>query len=187
MSASTASGAGDCCGSGCRSRRCSGTWHSLGWGWTAPLTSERTYFRQGINPWRTLEQTIAGAAGGLGAIGHGYKVLEPQNGGVFLPGVEDLILLVVLAIACWALVRTWRELPAPYFVYALLVLAMCISSPVRSDPLRSLDRYILTIFPLWMAAGAWVSRVRGLRTVLLLGALLMAFYSYEFATWAFVA
>jgi hypothetical protein len=38
-----------------------------------------------------------------------------------------------------------------------------------------------------MAAGAWLSERSVLRPLLVLSAVLLAFYSYEFATWAFVA
>jgi hypothetical protein len=68
-----------------------------------------------------------------------------------------------------------------------LGLLICISSPVAGQPLKSLDRYVLTIFPLWMAAGAWVAQRRLTRVAVTLSALLLAFYTYEFATWAWVA
>jgi hypothetical protein len=43
------------------------------------------------------------------------------------------------------------------------------------------------IFPLWMAAGAWVSERRAIYPAIIIGAGLVCFYSFEFATWAFVA
>jgi hypothetical protein len=55
------------------------------------------------------------------------------------------------------------------------------------QPLLGLDRYTLSIFPLWIGAGAWAIERRVLKPLLVLSALLLAFYSYEFATWAFIA
>jgi predicted membrane-bound mannosyltransferase len=72
-------------------------------------------------------------------------------------------------------------------VYAALSLLICISSPVAGQPLKSLDRYVLVIFPLWMAAGAWVARRRLTRAAVIFSAALLAFYTYQFTTWAWVA
>ncbi len=65
--------------------------------------------------------------------------------------------------------------------------SVSVASQTKVQPLEGIDRYVLTIFPLWMAAGAWVSERPVLRPLLVLGAALLAFYSFEFATWAFVA
>jgi hypothetical protein len=58
---------------------------------------------------------------------------------------------------------------------------------VAGQPLVSFDRYVLTIFPLWMAVGAWLSERRLVRAVLLVSAGLLAFWTFQFATWAWVA
>ena len=108
-------------------------------------------------------------------------------GGPFSGGAESILLLIVLAISAAALVAAFRRLPLAYGAYAGAALLMCISSPVVGQPLHSLDRYTLTIFPLWMAAGAWLAERRLIRAVVLVGAGLLAFFTFQFATWAFVA
>ena len=98
------------------------------------------------------------------------------------------LLAVVLGLALAALLACRRRLPAEYAAYAGVVLLACISTPAVGQPLWSLDRYTLTIFPLWMAAGAWLSGRRiALPAVVLCGSALLVFYAAQFASWAFVA
>ena len=96
-------------------------------------------------------------------------------------------MLGVLGLAIGALVLAFRRLPLHYVAYALATLLVCTWSPVAGQPLKSLDRYTLTIFPLWMLAGAWLSERRLVRPVVLLSAGLLAFWTFQFATWAWVA
>ncbi len=61
-------------------------------------------------------------------------------------------------------------------------LLVCISSPVAGQPLHSLDRYTLTIFPLWMAAAAWIARAPARRARRArASAALLAFFAFQFA------
>ena len=96
-------------------------------------------------------------------------------------------MLGVLAIAVVALVATFRRMNLAYGTYSLAVLLVCTWSPVINQPLQSFDRYALTIFPLWMAAGAWVSERRLTRTLIVISGALLAFWTFQFATWAWVA
>lgn len=112
---------------------------------------------------------------------------QPSLSGPFSGGADSIMLLAVLMIAAAALVAAFRRLPVAYGAYAAAALLVCISSPVAGQPLHSLDRYTLTIFPLWMAAGAWLAERRVTRAVVLLGATLLVFFTFQFATWAFVA
>jgi hypothetical protein len=97
------------------------------------------------------------------------------------------VLLLGLAIALIALVLAFRRLPAAYGLYAALCLLVCIYSPTVDQPLQSLDRYVLTIFPLWMAGGAWVAQRRVTAPLALITACFLGFYAFEAATWVFIA
>ncbi|MBV9464993.1 MAG: hypothetical protein JO169_02655, partial [Solirubrobacterales bacterium] len=68
-----------------------------------------------------------------------------------------------------------------------LALAVSLSSPVIGEPLAAFDRYALTIFPLWMAAGAWIAERRLTRPAVLAGGALLAFYTFWFSSWSFIA
>jgi hypothetical protein len=82
------------------------------------------------------------------------QVWHPAAVGVFSPEAESVLLLGVLLAALWALWQCRRRLPLEYAAYALSALLICTASTFRGQPLLSLDRFVLTIFPLWMAAGA---------------------------------
>jgi hypothetical protein len=159
-----------------------------GHGFLAPFAQESSaeYGRQMAGPLSTLAAAVNAAVAGFRSLAV-RPVYLPSIGGPFTPGAESILLLVVLVIALVALVAAVRRLPLAYSAYALAALVVCTWSPVPDQPLKSVDRYTLTIFPLWMAAGAWVSERRFTRAVVVVSAALLAFWSYQFATWAWVA
>jgi hypothetical protein len=137
-------------------------------------------------PLDTLLLAARAALRGLESLGR-FPVYDPSISGPFSGGAESVMLLAVLAIALAALIAAFRRLPLEYGAYAGATLLVCIASPVSAQPLQSLDRYTLTIFPLWMAAAAWIAERRLTRPVLGASAALLAFFSFQFATWAFIA
>jgi hypothetical protein len=159
--------------------------HLEGFGWLAPFHNQHAHRFDG--PMVTLVDAVRAAGHGLSATFAGQRPVAPTLGGALSPGFDSLVLLLVFLLAVAALVLTFRRLPVSYGVFALLALLVSVASRTKVQPLEGIDRYVLTIFPLWMAAGAWVTERRVLRPLLVLGALLLGFYSFEFATWAFVA
>ena len=160
-----------------------------GFSWLAPFTDEATdWGRRTTGPIGAIVAASLTALRSVGRIAAGAQpIYDPTRFGPFSPAAESLVLLFVLGAATAFLVRCFRRLPLEYGAYAAVALVMCISSPVSGQPLVSLDRYVLTIFPLWMVAGAWVAK-RGLeRPAVVGGAVLLVFYTVQFASWAFVA
>jgi hypothetical protein len=159
-----------------------------GYPWLGIFSAEASWHRVTSGPLIGMMSGVwAALRGGAGILG-GASVYRPQLLGPFGSGTESLLLVVALVLALAALVACGRRLPAEYAAYAGVVLLACISSPDVGQPLWSLDRYTLTIFPLWMAAGAWLSgRRRALPAVVLCGSALLVFYAAQFASWAFVA
>jgi hypothetical protein len=98
------------------------------------------------------------------------------------------MLLGFLLAAIPLLVRAWRMLPRAYGVYMVLALALPLSYPVGSQPLMSLPRFLVVLFPLAIAFASWLTEHPRLRRPVLSGsALLMAFFTAQFATWHWVA
>ena len=75
----------------------------------------------------------------------------------------------------------------PCGLYATVALAQALSYPVTPQPLSSLPRYELVLFPLFMWGAIWVRR-RGLAVqAIAVSAVLLGVFTAEFATWRFVA
>jgi Mannosyltransferase (PIG-V) len=101
---------------------------------------------------------------------------------------HNVMLFAFLAAALGALVGVLRRLPLAYGAYVLAALALPLSYPVAPQPLMSLPRFLVVLFPLAMWLGAWLDRrPRARMPVLLASAVLLAFFVGEFATWHWVA
>jgi len=89
-----------------------------------------------------------------------------------------------LAAAAVATVGVLRRLPLAYGLYVIAAIVMPLSYPSREEPLQSMPRYLLVLFPLAIWLAWWLDghpRLR--RPTLAVSALLMIFYAANFATW----
>jgi Mannosyltransferase (PIG-V) len=110
------------------------------------------------------------------------------GGSPFVDAGHNLMLFAFLAAAVPMIVGVLRRLPLAYGAYVLAALALPLSYPVPPEPLMSLPRFQVVLFPLGMWAGAWLAqRPRARLPVLTASAVLMAFFVGEFATWHWVA
>ncbi len=101
---------------------------------------------------------------------------------------HNLLLLAFLIAAVPAVVGVLRVLPLAYGAYVLAALALPLSYPVASQPLMSLPRFLVVLFPLSMWLAAWLAgHPRARRPVLAGSGLLMALFLAQFATWHWVA
>lgn len=159
-----------------------------GYGFLSPFAGQTgaAHGHQMTGPLQTFVSAVHAAAAGAHSV-LSHPIYQPSIGGPFSDGAESIMLLGVLGLAVTLLVLVARRLPIQYGAYALATLLVCIWSGVSGQPLKSLDRYTLTIFPLWMAGGAWLSERRLIRPVVLVSAGLLTFWTFQFATWAWVA
>ena len=98
------------------------------------------------------------------------------------------MLLAFLLAAVPAVVGVLRRLPLAYGVYVIAALALPLSYPVTPQPLMSLPRFLVVLFPLSMWLAVWLAaHPRAQRPALVVSALLMAFFVAQFATWHWVA
>jgi Mannosyltransferase (PIG-V) len=115
-------------------------------------------------------------------------VYFPAGGSPFVNAGHNLILLAFLIAAVPAIVGVLRRLPLAYGIYVIAALALPLSYPVKPQPLMSLPRFLVVLFPLSIWLAAWLSdRPRARMPALVLSALLMTFFVGEFATWHWVA
>jgi Mannosyltransferase (PIG-V) len=101
---------------------------------------------------------------------------------------HNLLLLAFLAAAVPAAIGVLRVLPFAYGAYVVAALAMPLSYPVPAQPLMSLPRFLLVLFPLnmWLAART-AAHPRRRAALLVLSAVLLAFFTADFATWHWVS
>jgi hypothetical protein len=114
----------------------------------------------------------------------------PEAGGSpFIDAGHNLMLFAFLLVGVSAVVGTLRLLPSAYGVYVLAALALPLSYPVTSQPLMSLPRFLLVLFPLniWLAVRLACRPPMLTRAVLALSVVAMVFFVGEFATWHWVA
>lgn len=100
---------------------------------------------------------------------------------------ENLLLFAALLIGVVAVVGVFRELPFAYGAYTICSLAMPLSEPVTPQPLSSLPRYEVVLFPLFMWAAVALGRRRWGANALAVSGVLLGLFTAEFATWRFVA
>ncbi|HTQ67286.1 MAG TPA: mannosyltransferase family protein [Solirubrobacteraceae bacterium] len=157
----------------------------------APLSAQGVWSRHFAGPflatWDGLKAAFDGAR----------QLISMQRTHLYFPvGGEDpfvaashnLILFAFLAAAVPAVIGVVRRLPLAYGAYVVAALALPLSYPVSSQPLMSLPRFLLVLFPLFMWLGDWLVRhPRAQRPMLAGSVALMVVFGAQFATWHWVA
>lgn len=165
----------------------------LGYLWAATGEPLSAFSAQG--EWaRTLIPVVGGAALGIWKALVGIAELVPgvSVSGELAPGqvaelvaVRDLVLLGFLGLALWLLRECFRRLPAAYSAWALSGLLLPLSVPALNEPLKSLPRFMLVLFPLWIALALWARERGAMRTVLIALGALLVLSSALFAAWVY--
>jgi mannosyltransferase PIG-V len=117
-----------------------------------------------------------------------HVYFKVAGGDPFVDAGHNVMLFAFLLAAVPMVVGVLRRLPLAYGAYVLAALALPLSYPVAPQPLMSLPRFEVVLFPLAIWLGAWLAeRPRARLPVLVAVALLMALFVGEFATWHWVA
>jgi hypothetical protein len=139
-----------------------------------------------LGAWDGIEAGFQGARQLLSFQRH--HLYFPAAGSPSIAAGHNLVPLAFLLAAAVALVGVLRRLPLAYGVYTLAALALPLSYPVAQQPLMSLPRYLVVLFPLSIWFAGWLgSHPRARRPTLAVFALLEAFFVAQFATWHWVA
>jgi hypothetical protein len=156
----------------------------------APFQSQTVWFRHFAGPFGGVWNGAVAAWDGLRQLIHGSPppVFFPQAGGdPFVASGHNLVLFGFLGLGAVALVGAFRRLPLAYGAYALLALAMPLSYPADPQPLMSLPRHELVLFPLFMWGGWWLTKRKWSTPAIAGLAVLLGLFTAEFTTWRFVA
>ena len=158
---------------------------------TAPFSAQDVWFREFAGPFLGAWDGFVAAWDGARQLLSGSRepVFFTQAGGdPFVVARHNIELFAWLVAGLGALALGLRRLPLAYLAYVVAALALPLSYPVVPQPLMSLPRFLLVLFPLAIAVAAWAEERRGRGPVLLaLGTIGLAVYSGIFATWHWVA
>jgi hypothetical protein len=156
----------------------------------APFHVQQVWYRHFAGPFGGAWDGAVAAWDGLRQLLHGPPppiYFTKAGGDPLTVAGQNLVLFGFLVLGAIALVGAFRRLPVAYGAYALVALAIPLSYPVGPQPLASLPRYEVVLFPLFMWGAQWIER-RGLTTAAIASlAVLLGLFTAEFATWRFVA
>ena len=157
----------------------------------APFHAQGIWGRHFAGPyvgvWDGLRAALQGARQLLSAQ-RAHVYYPAAAGSPFVSAGHNLMLLAFLLAAVPLFVIALRVLPLAYGVYAIAALALPLSYPVPAQPLMSLPRFLVVLFPLSIAFAVWLAaHPRARIPALAMSTLLMAFFVAQFATWHWVA
>jgi hypothetical protein len=165
----------------------------MGFLWISGTDPMAPFASQGI--WhRSFQGPLGGFIDGFSAAVDGARQLlsgsrEPvyftkATGDPFVVGTRNLVLFGFLIFAIIATVGALRRLPFAYGAYAVAALSLPLSFPVTPQPLMSLQRFLVVLFPLqlWLAVAlADRPKTRAVMLALFIGGLIAV--TAIFATW----
>lgn len=156
----------------------------------APFHAQQVWFRHFAGPFGGVWTGAVAAIDGLRQLLHGPAppvYFTPAGGNPLTVAGQNLMLFAFLGLGAVALVGALRCLPIAYGGYCLASLAMPLSYPVTPQPLASLPRYEVVLFPLFMWGARMIVRRRIETEAIAVLAVLLGLFTAEFATWRFVA
>ncbi len=155
------------------------------------LKAQANWGRKLSAPWTTLDHGLVRGVAAITTLarhGLGTPRLDP-HGTVIIPVIlPDALALVVLALIVVVLALTARTLKRPYLIYAIATLVAPLFSPTPRQPLFSLPRFVLVMFPVFLGLALLTRHLRGTRLALLVAfALALAVLTTVFVRFYFVA
>jgi hypothetical protein len=117
----------------------------------------------------------------------GWNIVEAVNR--ILQGQlieENLIELIFTIIYIFLTVYIWKKLPRVYGVYAITMMLLFLTRLGSPQPLVSMARYVIEIFPAFLVLTIWSHSPGINRLILYLSWLGLLFFSAQFAVWGWV-
>jgi hypothetical protein len=157
----------------------------------APFHAQGVWGRHFAGPYLGVWDGIQAAFDGarqIVSLQESHVYFAHSMGSPMINAEHNVLLLVFMLAGIVAIVGVLRRLPLAYGVYVLVALALPLSDPVISEPLMSLPRFLVVLFPLSMWLAVWLAaHPRAQRPALICSGVLMAFFLAQFSTWHWVA
>jgi hypothetical protein len=131
-------------------------------------TYQQTLHAQFVLPWENIMANISLLASGEG-------------------GFIDAFNLIVTIGLVVMMYFVWKKLPFEYTVYSLLMLLAPMMRMTTTQPLVSMSRYALAIFPMFIVFALWGRNVWVNRIIVYTSVLLQLYLSAQFFLWGWVA
>ena len=100
--------------------------------------------------------------------------------------IADVLNWLVTTIFVALLVIGWRKLPVIYSLYAAASVVVLTMRLVDTQPLNSMTRYALTLFPIFILLGIWGKNAWVQRAIVYSSFPLALFLSAQFVLWGWV-
>jgi hypothetical protein len=156
----------------------------------APFSVETVWYRHTTLPWTTIWHGAVQAWHGLRQLIQGPVApdrVPAYAQSVISDALQDVYLFLFLILGVVGLVAVAWRLGAAYALYTLALLTLALADPVSLQPLASLPRYELIIFPLFICGAQLLVRFRLMAYAVPALAVLLGLFTVEFATWRWVA
>jgi hypothetical protein len=99
---------------------------------------------------------------------------------------ENLIELFFTVLFIVLIIFLWKKLPRLYGIYSVTLMLFFLARLGSPQPLVSMERYVLEIFPAFLLLADWGRPAWANRLVLYLSLLGLLFFSAQFAIWGWV-
>jgi hypothetical protein len=156
----------------------------------APFRVESVWYRHTTFPLTTVWDGAKQAWDGLRQLFQGpvapFRVPTYAQDAISA-ALQDIYLFLFLVLGVAGLICVLWRLGAAYALYTLALLVLALADPVSLQPLASLPRYELMIFPLFIWGAQWLNRHRMVVYAIPALAVLLGLFTVEFATWRWVA
>jgi hypothetical protein len=156
----------------------------------APLNVQSVWYRHTTLPFTTVWDAARQAWEGLRQLLRGpvppYRVPAYAQAPISA-AFQDIYLFLFLIAGLAGLVYVAFTLTPAYSLYTLALFVLVLAAPVSLQPLASLPRFELVMFPLFIAAARWLTRRRLAPYAIPALAVALGLFTVEFATWHWVA
>lgn len=153
-------------------------------------SSQELWGRDFAGPFVGVWDGLLAAVDGARQLASGSRepvYFEQAGGDPFRVAAVNLMLFGSLVFAVAACLGVLRRLPFAYGAYVVAALAVPLSFPVAPQPLMSLPRFLVVLFPIFMWMAVACEERRSTARVAAASAVLLGLFTTQFATWQFLA